>query len=299
MSTRDVARALENNSVDELVTYAMKETAKRREARIQRGGFISTADLTASKASTPVEEVKPKLTIVTGEYKPAEYAECEIHGEYVSLYSNGDPFQDRAVIECPKCREARELKRKLGGVDGIAKRFTLCNFDNYRTECQEQEFAKEVVQMYADGFDEHFESGRSMLLQGNVGTGKTHLACAVANQIAGKGYTSIFRSVSNLIRSVRETWGGAGSESAVIEVYRNVDLLIIDEVGVQNNTENERNILFDILNSRYEEMKPTILITNLDIERFTKAVGLRIASRVQHDGVIVPFTWGDYRKEGA
>lgn len=218
---------------------------------------------------------------------------CEKHGEYISSIKRG--LESRAIPDCPKCRQERELRSKLGGKDGIAKRFTRCSFDNYEVNHESQAQIKDILESFARDFEDHLEMGTPVLLLGGVGTGKTHLACSIANEIADRGYNSIFRSVSALIRSIRDCWGRNGEEAKLIELYKNIDLLIIDEVGVQAGSDNERNILFDIINGRYEEMKPTIMISNLKIEDFTKAVGQRIASRIQHEGLLLPFAWRDYR----
>lgn len=219
---------------------------------------------------------------------------CEKHGEYISSMKKG--LECRAIPDCPKCRQERELKARLGGKDGIAKRFTRCSFDNYEVNHESQSQIKDVLKDFERDFEDHLENGTPVLLLGGVGTGKTHLACSIANEIAERGYDSIFRSVSALVRSIRDCWGRSGEEAKLIELYKSVDLLIIDEVGVQAGSDNERNILFDIINGRYEEVKPTIMISNLKIEDFTKAVGQRIASRIQHDGLLLPFSWNDYRK---
>lgn len=230
-------------------------------------------------------------------YEPKEYADCEKHGKYVSIIGNGDPFKDQYFDECPDCIKERKTKKRLGGRDGVAKRFQRCSFENYKVSNPNQKEVKEVMQEFAENFHQHLDAGTPVLLLGGVGTGKTHLASAIANHIAIDGYDTIFRSVSGIIRSIRDSWGKSGEESKLIEIYKTVDLLIIDEVGVQNGTPNERNILFDIINARYEDVMPTIMITNCKFDKFTEQVGLRIASRIQHNGTYIPFDWEDYRQQ--
>lgn len=237
-------------------------------------------------------------------FVPVEYKECEKHGKYVHVRSNGDPLQDLTQENCPRCEKEQLTRLRLGGMDGIAKRFQRSSFDNYRVVDKQQGLIKGALQEFAQNFEDHLEMGTPILLLGGVGTGKTHLASAVANQIAGDGFDTIFRSVSQIVRSVRDCWGKGAAESKLLELYRTVDLLIVDEVGIFSSgsrgdektmSDNEHKILFDIINGRYEDMKPTIMISNLKLDEFTKAVGQRISSRIQHEGKLLPFTWSDYR----
>lgn len=227
--------------------------------------------------------------------KPVEQRDCDKHGAYDYRFSNGDTLQDEFQEQCPKCLLETKQRAALGGREGIAKRFQLCTFENFKVTNETQKMIKGALKDFSKHFANHLEMGTPVLLLGGVGTGKTHLSSAVANEIARKGYNTIFRSVSQIVRSVRDTWGQRKEEQKLLDLYRSVDLLIIDEVGVQASSDNERNILFDIINGRYEEMKPTIMISNLDIDRFTQTVGQRIASRIQHDGLSLIFDWSDYR----
>ena len=86
------------------------------------------------------------------------------------------------------------------------------------------------------------------------------------------------------------------TESQVIADFAGYDLLIIDEVGVQTGTDAESKALFDVFNERYQNLKPTVLISNLDAEGFVQAVGRRIADRVKEDGgEILSFDWESHR----
>jgi DNA replication protein DnaC len=97
---------------------------------------------------------------------------------------------------------------------------------------------------------------------------------------------------------VKETWGGRSkrAEQEVLDRFSNVDLLVIDEIGVQFETKTEENILFEIINERHESMKATILISNLDYVGFKKIIGERLNDRLFEDWRILEFNWESYRK---
>ena len=104
--------------------------------------------------------------------------------------------------------------------------------------------------------------------------------------------------MAEINRIVRESksYDSDVSESEVIAAFGGYDLLIIDEVGVQSGTEAESRALFDVFNERYQNMKPTILISNLSPEGFKAAVGDRIADRVKEDGgEVLIFDWESSR----
>ena len=87
------------------------------------------------------------------------------------------------------------------------------------------------------------------------------------------------------------------TESQIIDALAACELLVIDEIGVQSGTDAESRALFDVFNARYEEMKPTLFISNLNLQRFAEAVGGRIMSRLREGGgEILSFDWEDYRK---
>ena len=101
-----------------------------------------------------------------------------------------------------------------------------------------------------------------------------------------------------LVRAIRSTWkrDSEKSEDEVLKAIIAYDLLIIDEIGVQYETESEKLILFDVLNGRYENVKPTILLTNLVGQELNTCIGERNVDRIQEGGgTIVSFTWESYR----
>ena len=86
----------------------------------------------------------------------------------------------------------------------------------------------------------------------------------------------------------------------MLKTFTDCGLLILDEVGIQAGTENERNILFDVLNTRYADMRPTIVISNLKLVEITNYLGTRIIDRLsENGGQVVPFKGAKSFRQGA
>lgn len=136
-----------------------------------------------------------------------------------------------------------------------------------------------------------------LILIGRVGTGKTHVACAILNALLRPGMKGLFLTIMQAIRRIKETYG-KDSEKTEQEALRGLsapDLLILDEVGVQLGTDTEHRILQEIVNERYNRMKPTILMSNLPIPEFTALVGERVVDRFREGGQVLVFDWPSLR----
>jgi DNA replication protein DnaC len=101
------------------------------------------------------------------------------------------------------------------------------------------------------------------------------------------------------IRSVKDTWskGSEKSETQAIEHLAYPDLLILDEVGVQFGSDFEKQILFDVLNDRYEKRKPCLLLSNIAPGELSGYLGERVADRLREDGgKLIAFDWDSHRR---
>lgn len=192
-------------------------------------------------------------------------AGCEKHGEYQQNFMQDDV--ERWHGDCPQCVQEKRIS-KIYERAAIPKRFKMKTFENFRTDAPADKRNHAECFEYARGFREYSELGRCLILVGVPGTGKTHLACAVANVVMNQGYTALFTTVSEMIKRIRSTWSkdSGETEEKVINGLVSVDLLIIDEVGIQYGTEAEKIQLFEVINRRYEDVKPTIIISNLPPE---------------------------------
>jgi DNA replication protein DnaC len=125
----------------------------------------------------------------------------------------------------------------------------------------------------------------NLFLCGKSGTGKTHLAMCLTKDGAK------YRRLPDVFREVRTDFN---SEQEIIDRYGVEKLLIIDEVGRQKFSPFEKNLFFEIIDKRWNNMLPTTLITNLGEKEFFTEYGTAILDRLRP--VIVEFNWESHRK---
>ena len=181
----------------------------------------------------------------------------------------------------------------------IPKRFQNLSFEQYKCDTPEQAEAFKRCKAFADNFDAVLEKGACMFLGGKTGTGKTHLSCSIANKVIGDGYSAVFSSVSDIAREMRDSYkSSVTTETDVLNKFMLPQLLIIDEVGVQKGSHAEKMLLTDLINKRYENMLPTILIGNItrDEAASDDILGHRIMDRFEQNSRFVKFDWQSYRK---
>ena len=170
--------------------------------------------------------------------------------------------------------------------------------DSYIATTPGQKQALAFAKEYAETFDQVFKQGRSAIFIGKPGTGKTHLAIGIALAIMQQQRSALFVTVQRLIRRIKDSWSThSETESEVIDAFASPDLLILDEVGVQYGSEFEKQILFDVLNQRYEQLKPAILLSNIPTEQLSDYLGERVTDRLRENGgVVIGFDWESYRR---
>ncbi|MBM3126843.1 MAG: AAA family ATPase, partial [Chloroflexi bacterium] len=122
-----------------------------------------------------------------------------------------------------------------------------------------------------------------LLLEGGYGSGKTHLAAAIANAAVNKGTPTLFITVPDLLDSLRFAYSDPETTfEKRFEEIRNAQLLILDDFGTQNATAWAQEKLFQIINYRYINKLPTVITTNLMLDEIEG----RIRSRLQDDDFV-------------
>ena len=243
-------------------------------------------------------------------------AVCEVHGPYFSRHLGSIGVARPVWTSCGKCEEERlardaETRRKQQAElavaawaekqqrAGIPERFRDRSLDSYAATTEGQKAALQWATEYAHQFDEVLSSGRSMLFLGRPGTGKTHLGCAIGSYLLRKGASVYYSTVQRAMRRIKDTWNkeSAELESDAIRAMSGPDLLILDEIGVQFGSDTEKNLTFDLLNERYERMRPTLLLSNLAKEDVSRFLGERVMDRLREDGGrVITFDWESHRR---
>ncbi len=236
-------------------------------------------------------------------------ATCPEHGDFESRL-----IINRLWTRCPQCaaeanerervaaeeqrraRAAAQHERRLAQA-GIPARFIGRSFDSFKATADGQARAVSVARDYAEQFEENHLHGRGLIFGGLPGTGKSHLAAAILQ-------TQIWRNVRyltclELVREVRGTWrkDSTHSESRVIDGLAQLDLLVIDELGASYGTDGEQTIVFDILDRRYRDVLPTILLTNEDLPGLKSLIGERAMDRLSETCRWISFNWPSYRAQ--
>jgi DNA replication protein DnaC len=245
---------------------------------------------------------------------------CDKHGDYEVkvMHILGS---DRDMGYCEQCHEiqqaeeaAKEKRRMTAMASDLSRRilpprFHGCDFGGYRAETDGQRRALAICQKYANRWDDRKAKGGCLVLCGNPGTGKTHLAAAIVKailptEIEPRGFSEtnhpiIYTTATAMTRKIKATYGrdAQETEQEVINRLSSVALLVVDEVGAQRGTETELLLIQEVIDNRYQRMLPTILISNLQESELSEYIGERALDRLyDNGGAVVGFDWGSKRR---
>lgn len=177
-----------------------------------------------------------------------------------------------------------------------------CRFDNFKLDYypdgigtsprRRMESVLDFCKTYAAEFG---QKSSSLLLYGHTGLGKTHLSLAIAGKVVEDGHGVIYSSAQNLFNKLEKEKFGR-SDGNTEENILGCDLLIIDDLGAEFTTQFTVSALYNIVNSRELEGKPTIISTNLTPEQLLSTYSERIASRILNNYTLLRFDGTDIRQ---
>ena len=132
-------------------------------------------------------------------------------------------------------------------------------------------------------------------MSGKTGLGKTHLSLAIAAKVLEKGYSVIYDSAINILRSIEREHFSRQHSSEMIDLVMNTDLLILDDLGTEYESAFYSATIYNILNSRLNCGKPTIISTNLDFVGISARYDERVVSRLVSVYTYLQFSGEDVR----
>jgi len=134
----------------------------------------------------------------------------------------------------------------------------------------------EECRQFADSFN---GKGYGLFMMGNTGLGKTHLSLSIANELIKKGYCVIYGSVPELLRRLdKEQFKNADGDTMAL--ITDCDLLILDDLGAENNTDRYTSLLYEMINARQSRSLPMIINTNLEMAQIKVRYQDRLWSRL-------------------
>lgn len=121
-----------------------------------------------------------------------------------------------------------------------------------------------MAKRYVQHWEEMQKNSTGLLLWGDVGTGKSFIAGCIANALLDKGVPVIMTNFARLLNKLTDMY--AGDRNAYIDSFKRYPLMIIDDLGVERNSEFAREQVFSVIDSRYRSELPMIVTTNLTLE---------------------------------
>lgn len=227
------------------------------------------------------------------------HGECESHGTARVLVRIGRPWHCPTCLEATMATEAQALwlaERNASLMDSatipkkyIGQRFTVTT--------AEQKAVVKQVGTFRD-FILREPTWAALLLIGQTGTGKTLLACQLAQSLITRASKSVrYLTAKGMISEIQASYGREGkSEEGELMRFAQFDVLILDEIDAIPARENSSLLLTEVINRRYNENKPVIVISNQPFDNLDKYVGERVHSRLHENSFSCAFGWDDYRR---
>jgi DNA replication protein DnaC len=216
------------------------------------------------------------VSVKDGEFWPV-YEDNRGDGEEAA--AKPGEFNLRASFSCPVC--------------GVA--FARCppeyhesSFDTFATSTPERTAALACARGFATQVNKH--GCGFALFVGPPGTGKSRLACNIIRVL--ENHDALYVRHGELTAALRATYGrnniefndddGLSEPENPLQITQRVRFLVLDEIGCNPLAGDERHLLDELIKHRYDQCKPTILVSNLPLDRFKEFVGDALADRIRH-----------------
>jgi len=275
----------------------------RTSLKLAKSVFSSSGDLTQTinkirNENLAIQEEIANLLIQKG--YPADYLVVK----YTCL-----KCEDSAYVDGKKCDCLTKLITKINVQDFnqlsnvVPSSFNKFSLLYYSEIADERTGVSPRTQMgdilnFCTRYSETFsKTSPSILMTGETGLGKTHLSLAIADGVVHKGYISLYSSSLDLFRTLQNEYFGKGEPNKnTMQSVLDADLLIIDDLGAEFESAFNTSMLYNIVNSRLNLNKPTIINTNLSLSQLSARYSDRVSSRLMTLYKCLKFVGKDIRQ---
>jgi DNA replication protein DnaC len=209
--------------------------------------------------------------------------------------------QDTNTARDCACRAARIAAAHTRSLAGrVPRRFEGVSFDRPPVSDMARTAPDQIraIRRYVRAIEANLDSGRGLWIQGDVGTGKTTLAMLVSKAALDAGRSVAIYSLPRLLNLLRESMDSESGMVTFMDRLTAVDLLHIDDLGAENQTDWVLEQLYSIVNARYEAERSIVATTNLMPDELSERLGPRTVSRlVEICGDLLPLFGEDKRRE--
>lgn len=258
--------------------WAMIEASQAAANREEPGDYMKDGLLYCGKCHTP----KQAIVKVCGEERVI-FAACECKDKEYE--------RQEAEIRMRERKQRVDQLRKAAFPESDMQNWTFENDDS------PNEKPSQIAKNYAKNFREMIERGKGLVFYGPVGTGKTYLAACIANALIDKGVPCMVTSISRLVNTLTGMFDG---KQEYIDKLNRADLLVLDDLASERDTEYMNETVYSIIDGRYRARLPLIVTTNLTAEQLKNPADMskkRIYSRLLEMCIPVEVKGADRRRE--
>ena len=168
---------------------------------------------------------------------------------------------------------------------------------DYYPDKNEKDRMEDIYKKTLDYAKNFSKNSPSLFFQGGTGLGKTHISLSIANEVAKKGFGVLYNSTQNFLTAVEKEHFSNDKDGDTLLSLLECDLLILDDLGTEFLTQFTTSVLYNIINTRYINSRPTIISSNLTPRELEERYGQQLFSRFAGCFDWLVFLGGDIRKQ--
>jgi len=219
---------------------------------------------------------------------------------WYGIDKNATMYSGKLFFTMFECKSAAERKRSIKlqtliESSGIKDGYKDKTFDNFVVDKYNKK-AYEICKKYADNFKPKY--GNLFIYSEKPGTGKTHLACAITNELLKKFIVSLFVVVPELLNEMNAKVGRNEDVFGIVQEIIDVPFLVLDDLGKEKITDWRKEQLYIIINDRVASQKPMVITTNCGIKELQKRLDQATVSRIVENSQIIELGGVDRRFNG-